>query len=110
MRENLVEVKLGRTKLKVPIVVDAETTHRVAEAVNERMRQIEAGSGRVDSYDFALLAAMSFASELERLLRENAETQEQADAADAADERELFVALSKINDAIKSALVDFRST
>lgn len=110
MKDNLIEVELGRTRLKVPMVVDTETTRRIAAQVNERMNEIEASSGRIDSYDFALLAAMSFASELESLRRENEEMFRQSAADNAAAERELFVSLSKINDAIRNTLDDFRTT
>jgi len=61
------DAKIAGATLSVPIVKDQETTAAIVQTVNERLRQIEAQSAKINTQHFALLAAYSFASEVEEL-------------------------------------------
>lgn len=52
----------------------------VAEAVDEKIKAIRASSRTVNSIDVAILAALNFADELERLKREHREMLEHIQA------------------------------
>jgi cell division protein ZapA (FtsZ GTPase activity inhibitor) len=50
-----------------------EWVQSLAEAVDEKIKDIRAGSHNVNSINLAILAALNFAEELERLRREHRE-------------------------------------
>lgn len=50
--------------LALPVFDTPENTEELAQRVTERMREIEAGSHKIDTQAFALTAAVSFAAEL----------------------------------------------
>ncbi len=101
MKPEMVEVHIGRMRLKVPVVVDEATTLRVAEQVNARLEEIEHKSTRVDSLHSALLAAMSIACELETTRLKADDDHEQSATDQAGEQREYFQALHRIADAIR---------
>jgi len=101
MKPHLVEVTVGRMRMKTPVIVDEATTLRVAEQVNARIEEIERHSDRMDSLEFALLAAMSFAAELELGKRAVAEERAQLAESTAEASKEFFVELDKISQALE---------
>jgi cell division protein ZapA (FtsZ GTPase activity inhibitor) len=101
MKPTLVEVKVGRMRVKAPLIVDEATTLRVAEQVNARLEEIERNSDRLDSLEFALLAAMSFAAELDLGKRAVAEERERLAESGAEASKEFFVELDKIAHALE---------
>ena len=96
MKPHLVEVTVGRMRMKTPVIVDEATTLRVAEQVNARIEEIERHSDRLDSLEFALLAAMSFAAELKLGKRAVAEERAQLAESTAEASKEFFVELDRI--------------
>lgn len=76
-QEGKVKVALRGVELSVPILKDEETTLRLVDAVNRRLRSIEAGARKVDTQKFALLAAYLFAMDAEETKLEAAEQEEQ---------------------------------
>ena len=62
-----VKVKLGGKTVEVPVYRDSRATLKLAERLNERLKAIEAASGRIDTQAFALEAAFAFAAEAQRL-------------------------------------------
>lgn len=89
MTERHVEAAVGGMRLRVPVCCDPETTQAVVEAVNRRLKEIELKSDRVDSQRFALLAAYSFASDLQKCHMD-----------DEDETRSLLKILDRINDAL----------
>lgn len=87
MSNGELQTKLAGVSLSVPICIDPETTQRVIESVNQRLSEIEARSTRINTQTFALLAAYSFAADLEELRRDS-----------KADTQELLKALDKLVD------------
>lgn len=61
-----IEVKLGGICLSVPVYRDPHTTHRLVAEVNQRLKEIEKKSKRIDTQAFALQAALSFAAALDK--------------------------------------------
>lgn len=86
-------VLIGRRSLEVPICINAATTHRLAEEINEQLDRIETESDRVNSTEFALRAAFHYASEWRKL-------QEQQ----SLDEHELMQALREVLDSLHEIL------
>ena len=101
MKPEMVEVLVGRMRLKVPVVVDEATTLRVAEQVSARLEEIESKSTRVDSLHSALVSAMSFAGELETERLQAADDHKRSATVHADEQREYFHALHRIADAIR---------
>lgn len=101
MKSETTEVTVGRMRIRVPTVVDEETTQRIAEQVNTRLQEIDSKSARIDSLQSALAAAMSFAAELETVRLDAAEEHEQSVSDHADEQREFFQALHRIADAIR---------
>lgn len=101
MKPHLVEVTVGRMRMKTPVIVDEATTLRVAEQVDARIEEIERRSDRMDSLEFALLAAMSFAAELELSKRAVGEERAQLAESTAEASKEFFVELDKISQALE---------
>ena len=66
MSQAQMEVRLGGIRLTVPIYRDHDTTKRIVAEVNKRIRDIEKRSKRIDTQAFALQAALSFATELDK--------------------------------------------
>jgi hypothetical protein len=60
-KQRLLQVKLGGRTVQVPIYQDEKTTLQLVDSVNERLREIEESSTRVDTQAFALQAAYLFA-------------------------------------------------
>jgi cell division protein ZapA (FtsZ GTPase activity inhibitor) len=101
VKQPFIEVTLGRIRMKVPIIVDEACTLRAVEQVNARLDEIEKQSNRVDSLEFALLAALSFAAEIEES-RQSLELERERLAASSNDDtREFFAELDKIADALE---------
>lgn len=72
MSEEEVTLKIANVTVQVPVCKDLATTKAIAAAIEQRMREVEAGSKRIDSTAFALRVAFEFASDL-HLLREEQE-------------------------------------
>jgi len=100
MKNGLVEAVLGRMRMRVPVIVDEPTTLRIVEQVNARLAQVEKQSQRVDTLEFALLAALSFAAELEQSKHAVAEEREQLAETTTEDAKEFFQELDKIAEAL----------
>ncbi len=66
-----VNVEIMGQSLVVASDAGDEWVKSVAETVDERIRDIRAGSRTVNSVNVAILAALNFADELERLRREH---------------------------------------
>jgi cell division protein ZapA (FtsZ GTPase activity inhibitor) len=110
---DLMEATLGHMHLKVPILVDRDTTQRIAAKVNARLAEIERNSERVDTQAFALLAAMSFAMEAEQTRLVSAAQVEEAQDALAGERqtlreesqretRDVLVELDRIAESLKT--------
>ena len=110
---------MGGTRVRVPVFVNRETTIEIARRVNARLAEIEKDSDRVDTYHFALRAALSFAAELDGAQRAAAAEIEQTKRTAAAEieqieqerqdeTQEMFAALDTISDALRSILKTLR--
>ncbi len=66
-----VNVEIMGQSLIVASDAGDEWVKAVAETVDERIKDIRAGSRTVNSVNVAILAALNFADELERLRREH---------------------------------------
>jgi cell division protein ZapA len=66
-----VNVEIMGQSLVVASDAGDEWVRAVAETVDERIKDIRAGSRTVNSVNVAILAALNFADELERLRREH---------------------------------------
>lgn len=75
-----VKVEIMGQNLVVASDADDEWVKSVAEAVDAKIKTIQAGSRAVNSIDVAILAALNFADELERLKREHQEILERIEA------------------------------
>ena len=73
MTPDSIEVIIGRRALTIPVIEDEETTLRIVERLNDRLRAIEESSPRVDTQRFAIEAALSFAADMDDISRERAE-------------------------------------
>ena len=94
-----VKVKLGRKTIEVPVYEDSRATLKLADLVNERLKAIEAESGRIDTQAFALEAAFAYAAEAQAL----------ADTA-GADRVEMLKELERLSKAIDKLVREFRRT
>lgn len=77
MAEDEVALRIANVPLRVPLCRDIETTRALAGAIEERMREIEAVSTRIDTTAFALRAAYEFAMDLFLLRQEQEATVEE---------------------------------
>ena len=59
-----VDVKIGNRTFSVPRYKDNDTTYHLAKLLQDRIKEIEANSPRIDTQAFAIEAAMSFANDL----------------------------------------------
>ncbi len=75
-----VNVEIMGQNLVVASDADDNWVKAVAEAVDEKIKDIRASSRAVNSIDVAILAALNFADELERLKREHREMLEHIQA------------------------------
>ncbi|HOJ32307.1 MAG TPA: cell division protein ZapA [Candidatus Hydrogenedentes bacterium] len=71
--ESYIECRIAGVNLRVPVCQDESTTKRIVELVNKRLKEIESASSRIDTQKFALLAAYSFATELQDLMDRQAQ-------------------------------------
>jgi len=92
------DVRLGGVPIKVPIVVDAETTEGIVAQVNERFKQIESQGGKINTQVYALLTAYQFAVDVFTLRRKM-----------EADESDLIRALDKLNASLQTAFAEIES-
>ena len=100
MKRPLVDVVLGRMHLKVPMIVDQDTTLRIAQKLNARLEEVEKQSDRVDSHAFALIAAMSFAAELQEVQDTLAAERKKQAEQQAQYDKDFFVELDRIAEAL----------
>jgi cell division protein ZapA len=75
-----VSVEIMGQNLVVASDADADWVRAVARAVDERTRAIRAKARSINAVDVAILTALNFADELERLRIEYRELLEQIDA------------------------------
>ncbi len=75
-----VSVQVMGQNLEVASDADADWVRAVARAVDERGREIRARARAINAIDLAILTALNFADELERLRIEHRELLEQIDA------------------------------
>lgn len=90
-----IRAKIGRRDLEVPICDDRETTQKIIQMVNDRLQEIEDKSERIDTMDFALQTAVSFAADLT-----------QARKAHAEDEKELLLALDALSQHLRDMITN----
>lgn len=102
MNPSWIEIAIGKMHLRSPVVVDEATTQRIAGLVNVRLEEIEKNSDRVDSYAFALLAAMSFAAELEEARIALEEERQRITQQAGQDTKEIFSELTRIVELLRT--------
>jgi cell division protein ZapA (FtsZ GTPase activity inhibitor) len=93
------KVKLGGKTVEVPVFKDTRATLRLAEVVNEKLKAIEAESGRIDTQAFALETAFAYAAEAQSL----------ADAADAH-RVEVLKEFDRLSKSMDKLVREFRQT
>ncbi len=91
-----IDIKIGGRNFNVPILKDEDTTYYIAKLVQERIKEIEKRSQRIDTQAFAIEAAMTFAFA-------------QLDAEEELEENtsELMKALASLSESIESITRDF---
>jgi cell division protein ZapA (FtsZ GTPase activity inhibitor) len=94
--EPRIDVRIGGRTFSVPKLKDKDTTYHIAKLLQQRLKQIEAKSSRIDTQAFAIEAAMSFA--LDHLEAE--ETLEE-------ETREMMNALSELSKDLRTICRDF---
>jgi hypothetical protein len=92
------DVRLGGVPIKVPVVIDDETTEAIVAQVNERLKLVEAQGGKINTQVYALQTAYQFAVDL-FTLRKKME----------ADESDLIRALDKLNASLQTAFAEIES-
>lgn len=75
-----VNVEIMGLSLTVASENGDEWVKNLAQTVDERIRQIQAGGRTVNSINLAILAALNFADELERLRKDHRELIERIEA------------------------------
>jgi cell division protein ZapA len=75
-----VSVEIMGQNLEVASDADADWVRAVARSVDARAREIRAKARNINAVDLAILTALNFADELERLRLEYRELLEQIDA------------------------------
>lgn len=96
MKRMIVQRKVAGVTVPVPVYQDEKTTTDLIEMVNERVREIENQSTRIDTHAFALLAALSFAAELH-------EARQQRER----EVRDILKTLRKITEALRRLTRDY---
>ncbi len=104
MTNELIEVTVGRVRIKMPVIQDRQTTLRIVQAVNTRIEEIEARSHSIDSHAFALEAAISFAAQLDQAHKEAETERKETRHESDLDNKEMLLALTKINESLGSLL------
>ncbi|MCC6699627.1 MAG: cell division protein ZapA [Candidatus Hydrogenedentes bacterium] len=94
-KDRFLQVKLGGKTVQVPVFQDEKTTLEIVASVNDRLREIEESSARVDTQAYALQAAYLFAVDSAR-----------AELASSDDETEVHKSLVRIQHALKGLLGD----
>ena len=64
MIEERTKVRIAGKSITVPVYHDRRTTLRLVKLLDDRIKEIEKASDRIDTQAFALQAALSFAAEL----------------------------------------------
>lgn len=64
MIEERTKVRIAGKSITVPVYHDRKTTLRLVKRVDDRIKEIEKASDRIDTQAFALEAALSFVAEL----------------------------------------------
>lgn len=90
-KEPWCHIRIANVNLRVPVVVNEETTQDIAKEVEECIARIESESSVIDTQKFALLAAFSFAVEKQVLQAEHDQ-----------DNRDLVKALETLATQLKS--------
>lgn len=91
-----IDIKIGGRNFNVPILKDEDTTYYIAKLVQERIKEIEKRSQRIDTQAFAIEAAMTFAF-----------AQLDAEEELADNTADLMKALTSLSEAIESITRDF---
>ena len=104
MNDETMEVTVGRVRLKIPVIQDAQTTNRIVHAVNKRIDEIERRSHSVDTHAFALEAAISFAAQLDQANQETELERKETRHESEQDAKEMLLALTKINESLGALL------
>jgi len=99
MTDEILRVSVGGINISVPILKDEKTTLKIIDDVNDRIEEIESSTSRVDSQAFAIMAAVSFATELQQLK-----------LAQQAENKEIAVALDSISNTMQAILEEFEET
>ena len=76
MSSSTVDVQIGGITVRVPMYGSMEDTRAIVEAVNSRLGELEAKSGKVNTQAFALQAAYEFAIESVQLREEVAKAED----------------------------------
>lgn len=99
MKPKKLRSTIANVSLDVPMYGSEAATNDAIERVNQRIREVEAASDRIDTQAFALLAAVSLAVELN-----DAEETLERDAKD------LMMALSELSDKLRGLLDDVETS
>ena len=97
MIEERTKVRIAGKSITVPVYRDRRTTLRLVKLLDERIKEIEKASDRIDTQAFALQAALSFVAEL-------------ADAEEAheAETTETFNDLDRISKTLDELVREYR--
>jgi cell division protein ZapA (FtsZ GTPase activity inhibitor) len=97
MKRPTLRKKIANSTLQVPIYGNEKRTDELIQQVNERVKQIEEESDRIDTQAFAILAALSFAAEVRELQE-----------ARAAEGENVLRNLRKLAESIRALTRDYR--
>ncbi len=92
------DVRLGGVPIKVPVVIDDETTEAIVAQVNERFKLVEAQGGKINTQVYALQTAYQFAVDL-FILKKKME----------AEETDLVRALDRLTASLQTTLAEIES-
>ena len=91
------KLTLSGVEIDVSGVTDVAHANKIAAAVNQRLKDIENKSPRIDSHAFALQCAFAFATEA----FENTSSSDQ-------DTQEILLSLNRLSDDLGSMLSEFK--
>ncbi len=91
-----IQVRLGDSRVRVPVVDDPATTQKIADRCTRLLKQIEEDSSRIDTLNFFQLATFQLAASVHRL---EAEMQH--------DESEILRALEQMQAKLRQLLDEF---
>ncbi len=97
MIEERTKVRIAGKSITVPVYRDRRTTLRLVKLLDERIKEIEKASDRIDTQAFALQAALSFAAELA-----------DAEEAHGAETTETFNDLDRISKTLDEMVKEYR--